>query len=156
MSQKRAEKLSRELIDTFDAIDSRTLKALFETTPFKPSQPFFKKDSINDYGLFDDDADFRKIHAASKEALSILKPDKGGPTDKNTPYNYLIPALATIYYEVTGYRATIAWNGQDDCYTGPFFQFVRAFLKIIKEKTWSEGALGSQIKRILKKNIPAK
>lgn len=147
---KKIKKLSRELIETFDTTDSRTLKALFET------EPFSKKDPNNDYGMFDDSADFRIIHEASKEALSTLKPDKGGRTNENVPYDYLISDLSDIYQEVTGHRATIVWNDLDDCYSGPFFDFVRKFLEIIKEEHYSEMSLGSKIKRSLEKHKSTK
>ena len=154
---KKIEKLSKELIDVFDNIDSLTLNALLETKPFYltrsflPLPPFFKEDANNDYGLFDDQADFRKLHTASREALLTLQPDKGGRTNESVPKKLLILDLEPIYFEVTGRPATITWNNYEETYGGRFFNFTIAFLKIInqQEEVWSNNALGKLIKRTL-------
>ncbi len=78
--------------------------------------------------------------------LSELK--RGRP--KDYIWNFLIKALADLYFNYIGKKPTITWRGDKDRYSGKFYTFVEACINppgIIHRK--DNKALGKSIKRVL-------
>ncbi|MEW5949852.1 MAG: hypothetical protein AB1711_10650 [Thermodesulfobacteriota bacterium] len=90
-------------------------------------------------------SDIHRLNDALDDALSTLKPDKGGrnptPAVKET-----IIMLADFFEKVTDRQAGYTQNTYTRNYEGPFFNFVRTFLEIVTPDAFhSNTSLGKQI-----------
>ena len=140
---------SKALISCLDTVDSMSLQRLQVAA--------LKTKAIGDL-LFDPRvhdtqglAIVQQIHAAAKEALIGLKPDKGGPRRRKGPLLSLVMDLSQIFKKVTGSRAAITWDEYNDQYQGRFYDFVWTCLQIIDpDEVQSNSSLGQHIKRALK------
>ena len=86
--------------------------------------------------------------------------DKSGPDEKIWPLRMLVATLNSIYEEATGSKATLIKakessatskraNVKSNTPRGPFFDFVKKYLEIVKYKPYSDIALMRVIEKVL-------
>ena len=103
----------------------------------------------------------RKLCERADIAIKNLPPkDKSGPDEKIWPLRTLVARLNIIYEETTGSKATLIKakessatskraSVKNNIPSGPFFDFVKKYLQIIKYKPHSDIALMRVIERVL-------
>jgi hypothetical protein len=132
---------SKALIDCLQKIDKDTLEKLASASP-----------NAELFEVLDGDTDAHRIYFAAKEALEILKTDKGG-RPREFGLKDCINELAGLYEKIKGKHAGFTKDpyNDDTPYQGLFVEFVQTFLKIADNSLlFSNTSLGKQIEKTLK------